>query len=99
MATPNIGSALSQGGLAELKRRLLFVLMAIIVFRIGSHVPVPGLDPERLAHLFSQTQGGIFGMFNMFSGGAFPKCDRVSIRGDALYFIIHYYAVIYGCCA
>ncbi|MBX9585678.1 MAG: preprotein translocase subunit SecY [Gammaproteobacteria bacterium] len=79
MATPNLGSALSQGGLAELKRRLLFVLMAIIVFRIGSHVPVPGLDPERLAHLFSQSQGGIFGMFNMFSGGAFQRATVLAL--------------------
>lgn len=73
MATPKIGAALSQGGLSELKRRLFFVLMAIIVFRIGSHIPVPGLDPEKLANLFSQSQGGIFGVFNMFSGGAFSR--------------------------
>lgn len=79
MATPNIGSALSQGGLAELKRRLLFVLMAIIVFRIGSHIPVPGLDPDKLAHLFSQSQGGIFGMFNMFSGGAFQRATVLAL--------------------
>lgn len=79
MATPNLGSALSQGGLAELKRRLLFVLISIIVFRIGSHVPVPGLDPEKLAHLFSQSQGGIFGMFNMFSGGAFQRATVLAL--------------------
>lgn len=73
MATPKIGAALSQGGLGELKRRLIFVLMAIIVFRIGAHIPVPGLDPEKLSSLFSQNQGGIFGVFNMFSGGAFSR--------------------------
>ena len=73
MATPKIGASLSQGGLSELKRRLFFVFMAIIVFRIGSHIPVPGLDPVKLASLFSQSEGGIFGVFNMFSGGAFSR--------------------------
>ncbi len=67
-----ISNALSkgQGGLSELRQRLLFVLLGIFVFRIGAHVPVPGLNPERLAHLFHQQQNTIIGLFNMFSGGA-----------------------------
>lgn len=69
----NIGSALSQGGLGELRARLVFVLIGIIVFRIGAHVPVPGLDLARLADLFKQHQGGILGLFNMFSGGALSR--------------------------
>jgi preprotein translocase subunit SecY len=64
---------LSQGGLSELKRRLLFLLIIIIVFRIGAHVPVPGLDPAKLAQLFNAQQGGILGLFNMFSGGALAR--------------------------
>lgn len=61
------------GGLTELKRRLLFVLIGIIIFRFGSHIPVPGLDPQRLADLFNHQKGGILGLFNMFSGGSLSR--------------------------
>ena len=63
----------ASGGLTELKRRLFFLLIGIVIFRIGAHVPVPGLDPHRLADLFKGHAGGILGMFNMFSGGALQK--------------------------
>jgi len=63
----------SGGGLTELKRRLLFVLIGIIIFRIGAHIPVPGLDPQRLADLFDTQKSGILGLFNMFSGGALRR--------------------------
>ncbi|MBT3426845.1 MAG: preprotein translocase subunit SecY [Gammaproteobacteria bacterium] len=66
----------SGGGLAELRSRLLFVLLAIVVYRIGSHIPIPGIDPERLQLLFSQNQGGILDLVNMFGGGAL---ERMSI--------------------
>lgn len=62
-----------QGGLSELKHRLIFVLVGILVYRIGAHIPVPGLDPSRLAHFFHQQQNNIIGLFNMFSGGALSK--------------------------
>src|SRR3990167_9911166 len=70
MAKSKLGAALSQGGLSELKKRLLFVLIGIIVYRFGAYIPVPGLNPARLADLFSQHSSGLLGMFNMFSGGA-----------------------------
>lgn len=73
MATPKIGSALSSGGLSELKNRLLFVLIGLIVFRIGAHIPVPGLDPQKLADFIQQSKGGFLGVFNTFSGGAFLR--------------------------
>ncbi len=73
MAKPNIGLGLSQGGLSELKRRLLFVLIGIIIYRVGAHIPVPGINPEKLADLFRHEQGGILGLFNMFSGGALQR--------------------------
>lgn len=73
MARLSKGSKLSQGGLSELKNRLLFVLFGIIIFRIGAHVPVPGLNLHRLADLFSQHSGGVLGLFNMFSGGALSR--------------------------
>lgn len=73
MAAPKLGSALSQGGLSELKSRLLFVLVGLIIYRLGSYIPVPGLDPARLAALFQQHESGLLGLFNMFSGGALSR--------------------------
>jgi len=61
------------GKFGDLKRRLLFLLGALIVYRIGAHVPVPGIDPDQLAELFKSQQGGILDMFNMFSGGALSR--------------------------
>jgi preprotein translocase subunit SecY len=72
-STPKLGAGLQSGGLSELKRRLLFVLIGIMVFRIGSYIPVPGLNPEAVARLFQQNETGLLGMFNMFSGGALSR--------------------------
>src|ERR1700746_843496 len=58
---------------ADLKRRLWFLLGALVVYRIGAHIPVPGIDPVQLAALFKSQEGGILGMFNMFSGGALAR--------------------------
>lgn len=57
----------------DLKRRLFFLLGALIVYRIGAHIPVPGINPQVLSELFGNQQGGILGMFNMFSGGALRR--------------------------
>ena len=57
----------------DLKGRLIFLLLALVVYRIGAHVPVPGIDPDMLRQLFSEQQGGILGLFNMFSGGALSR--------------------------
>ena len=59
--------------MGDLKRRLWFLLGALIVYRIGAHIPVPGIDPVTLEKLFNSQQGGILGMFNMFSGGALSR--------------------------
>jgi len=64
---------LSSGKLGDLKRRLLFLLGALIVYRIGSYIPVPGIDQAQLAELFRSQRGGILDMFNMFSGGALSR--------------------------
>ena len=61
------------GKLGDLKRRLWFLLGALIVYRVGTFIPVPGIDPTELARLFQQTRGGILDMFNMFSGGALSR--------------------------
>lgn len=63
----------SAGKLGDLKQRLMFVIGALIVYRIGAHIPVPGIDPVVLESLFRTQQGGILGMFNMFSGGALSR--------------------------
>ena len=61
------------GKATELKRRLLFVLGALIVARIGAHIPIPGIDPNTLSEIFKEHSGGILGVFNMFSGGALGR--------------------------
>jgi preprotein translocase subunit SecY len=61
------------GKMQELKNRLLFVLGALVVYRLGAHIPVPGIDPDVLAKMFEQQGGGILGMLNMFSGGALSR--------------------------
>jgi preprotein translocase subunit SecY len=66
-------SLLASGKLGDLKRRLLFLLGALIVFRIGAFIPVPGIDQVVLADLFKSQRGGILDMFNMFSGGALER--------------------------
>ncbi len=63
----------------ELKQRLLFVLGALVVFRIGSFIPVPGIDPVALEQLFDQQRGTILDMFNMFSGGALGRFSIFAI--------------------
>ncbi len=71
MANDSLLSAVNKTG--ELKRRLLFVLGALIVYRLGAHIPVPGINAEVLAKLFDSQSTGILGMFNMFSGGALSR--------------------------
>jgi len=71
LAQDNLLGAL--GKTSELKNRILFVLGAIIVYRLGAHIPVPGIDPLELKKLFDSQSGGILGMFNMFSGGALKR--------------------------
>ncbi len=73
------GAGLLGGKLTDLKQRLLFVVGALIVFRIGTHIPVPGIDPVALAEMFKQTQGSIVDLFNMFSGGALERFSVLAL--------------------
>ena len=68
-----------QAGLSELRSRLLFVFVALLVYRTGTHIPVPGINPDRLAALFEQQQGGILDLFNMFSGGALERMSILAL--------------------
>jgi preprotein translocase subunit SecY len=78
MAQAQIPSV-NKAGLGELFARLRFVLLAIIVYRIGTHIPVPGIDPNQLAALFNQNQGTILGLANMFSGGALERMSILAL--------------------
>ena len=73
IASPNLSSMKSGNKFADLRRRLIFLVLALVVFRIGAHIPVPGIDPDQLAQLFDSQSGGILGMFNLFSGGALSR--------------------------
>ena len=72
---PNMNSA----GTGELFARLRFVLIALLIYRVGTHIPVPGIDPEQLAALFDQNQGTILGLANVFSGGALERMSILAL--------------------
>ncbi len=75
-AASQLASSLSGGSLSELRKRIFFLIGALIVFRIGTFIPVPGIDITVMQQIFDQQKNGILGMFNMFSGGAL---ERMSI--------------------
>jgi preprotein translocase subunit SecY len=74
-----VGALSGMGRLTELRQRLLFLLGALLVYRIGTFIPVPGVNPEALAILFEQNQGSILDMFNMFSGGALQRASLLAL--------------------
>ena len=67
---------MANSSMSDLWKRIRFVILAIVIYRIGTHIPIPGIDPQRLEDLFTQNQGTILEMFNLFSGGAL---ERMSI--------------------
>ena len=69
-----------QGNMNDLWKRLRFVFFAILVYRIGTHIPIPGIDPQRLEDLFTQNQGTILEMFNLFSGGALERMSVFALN-------------------
>jgi preprotein translocase subunit SecY len=75
-AAEQLAANLNFGALAkaeELKKRIWFTLGALIVYRLGTYIPLPGINPQALADIFKQAQGGVLGLFNMFSGGAVER--------------------------
>ena len=73
------GSLAGLGQAPELSKRLMFVLFALIVYRIGTYIPVPGIDPSAMARFFDQQSSTILGMFNMFSGGALQRLSILAL--------------------
>jgi preprotein translocase subunit SecY len=75
-AAEQLAANLNFGSLAkadELKKRIWFTLGALLVYRLGTYIPLPGIDPEQLRQAFSNSQQGVLGLFNMFSGGAVSR--------------------------
>ncbi len=79
MAAPGALSLGNQQGLGELWTRLKFLFLAILVYRVGTHIPVPGIDPGQVQALFEQNQGTFLGMLNMFSGGAWERMSILAL--------------------
>jgi preprotein translocase subunit SecY len=73
VATSSAATLAKAGKFGDLKKRLVFLLMALVVYRIGAHIPVPGIDPDQLRQLFQDKGTGILGLFNLFSGGALSR--------------------------
>ena len=71
--------SMNSAGMGELFARLRFVLIALLIYRIGTHIPVPDIDPEQLASLFDQNQGTILGLANVFSGGALERMSILAL--------------------
>ena len=71
--------SMNSAGMGEMFARLRFVLIALLIYRIGTHIPVPGIDPEQLAALFDQNQGTILGLANVFSGGALERMSILAL--------------------
>jgi preprotein translocase subunit SecY len=75
----NATTLAKSGKFGDLRRRLVFLLLALVVYRIGTHIPVPGIDPSQMAELFKSQGGGILNLFNMFSGGALSRFSVLAL--------------------
>ena len=71
---------MANSSMSDLWRRIRFVILAIVIYRIGTHIPIPGIDPQRLEELFTQNQGTILEMFNLFSGGALERMSVFALN-------------------
>jgi preprotein translocase subunit SecY len=75
----NANQLAKSGKFGDLRKRIVFLLLALVVYRIGTHIPVPGIDPVQLQQLFSSQAGGILSLFNMFSGGALSRFSVLAL--------------------
>ena len=67
------------GKFGDLRRRIVFLILALVVYRLGTHIPVPGIDPQQMKQLFDGQAGGILNLFNMFSGGALSRFSVLAL--------------------
>jgi preprotein translocase subunit SecY len=71
---------MANSSMSDLWKRIRFVVLAIVIYRIGTHIPIPGIDPQRLEDLFTQNQGTILEMSNLFSGGALERMSVFALN-------------------
>ena len=91
-AAEQLASSVNFGALAkatELKNRIIFTLLALVVYRLGTYIPIPGVNPGALDDIFNQNTGGIFGMFDMFAGGALSRMSIFALKHNAIYFCFY----------
>ena len=82
-AAEQLASSVNFGAIAkatELKQRIIFTLLALIVYRLGTYLPIPGINPGALDDIFNQNTGGILGMFDMFAGGALSRMSIFALN-------------------
>ena len=80
----------------ELKRRIIFTMLMLAVYRLGCHIPTPGIDPQALMAFFAAQRGTIFGLFDMFSGGALQRFARLRPGDHALHQRLHHHRTTQG---
>ena len=81
----------------EIRQKILFTLGMLVVIRIGSQLPVPGVDTKFFSQWFAQQTGGAFSFFDAITGGFFPEHVYSGIEHQPLYYIFHYHAAAYNC--
>ena len=94
-AAEQLASSINFGAFSkatELKKRIWFTLGALIIYRLGTYIPLPGIDPHALEALFQQQAGGILGMFDMFSGGALRRMTDLRPQHHALHLGLDHHA-------
>ena len=94
-AAEQLASSVNFGAIAkatELKQRIIFTLLALIVYRLGTYLPIPGINPGALDDIFNQNTGGILGMFDMFAGGALSRMSIFALN-IMPYFSVNYHTV------
>jgi preprotein translocase subunit SecY len=75
----NANQLAKSGKFGDLRKRVVFLLLALVVYRIATHIPVPGIDPAAMSELFKSQGSGILAMFNMFSGGALQRFSVLAL--------------------
>ena len=81
----------------DLRNRILFTIFILAIYRFGTFVPLPGIDPEQLKIMMEGNQKGLLGMFNVFAGGAVSRMAIFALRYNAIYFIINYCTTFNWC--
>ena len=81
----------------DLRNSILFTIFILAIYRFGTFVPLPGIDPEQLQVMMDSNQKGLLGMFNVFAGGAVSRMAIFALRNNAIYFFINYCSIINWC--